>query len=71
MFFHPKRQNRDTFEDERKTTSSTQLKKMNRRKSQNKKKSKYSKKEKKLFCAHLQDSSKSLENKCVQTRLLG
>jgi hypothetical protein len=52
-----------------KTPSIIQLKKMNGRKSQDEKKSKYSKNEKRDFCVLLQDSSKSLEDKCVYTRL--
>ena len=51
------------------TSSIIQMKKMGKRKSQNEKKSKYLKNRKKHFCALLQDSSKSLEDKCVYTRL--
>ena len=69
MFFNPKRRIWVPIFDDRKTSGIIQLKKMDGRKSQNEKKSKYSKNEKKHFCAFLQDSSNSLEDKCVYTRL--
>jgi len=69
-FFHPKSQVQDSFEDEPKNNKQHSIeKKMDGRKSQNVKKSKYSKNRKGLFCAFLQDSSKTPEDKCVYTRL--